>query len=231
MNAVVQARSIRRKSFSRLMWTRAAAMTPCGSSDWPTESYGRRGRRRTRTRMRRKVLIQQPSEIFALSSVAALLLLAHIVMPVAWAFSCPNECSGKGTCGAISSGALTLDGSAGLCSCFVGYTGPDCSRRTCPTGRAMWGAATADSTAHRSDVECSGAGTCDTSTGKCVCFSSGTSLDSERLYEGASKTRTTCLVLVVLLLLLLFVVVVASSSRCPNSFSSPAGITTHQPWQ
>ena len=58
------------------------------------------------------------------------MLLAHIV-PVARAHTCPNSCSGRGTCEPASGGALTLDGSAGVCSCFSGYRGPDCSKRTC----------------------------------------------------------------------------------------------------
>lgn len=63
---------------------------------------------------------------FALLVAAAALMAADA--------SCPNQCSGHGRCGAFDQ-----------CICFrsagtshpyrYGYTGPDCSQRTCPTSR------------------------------------------------------------------------------------------------
>lgn len=36
---------------------------------------------------------------------------------------CPNQCSGRGICTTLGNGCI--------CSCFKGYAGGDCSRRTC----------------------------------------------------------------------------------------------------
>ena len=158
-------------------------MTPL---DWQKRANSKRDRKRKRMRVRLQRISASASVMLGL--VIAKMLLAHIV-PVARAHTCPNSCSGRGTCEPASGGALTLDGSAGVCSCFSGYRGPDCSKRTCPKGKALWDAATADSTAHRDGVECSGAGTCDTETGKCVCHSSGEGDDGYKLYVGAFRKQ------------------------------------------
>jgi len=70
---------------------------------------------------------------------------------------CPNECSGKGTCGEND-----------LCTCYAGYTGLDCSGRKCLYGKAWGDAPFADGYAH-DYVECSGQGECDRKTGECKC--------------------------------------------------------------
>lgn len=67
-------------------------------------------------------------------------------------------CNGQGTCGAYNK-----------CSCFTGFTGADCSEKTCPTGKPWVDYATADDVARSTDVECSNMGLCDTFTGECVC--------------------------------------------------------------
>ena len=54
--------------------------------------------------------------------------------------SCPNDCSGHGTCG-----------EAGVCSCEQEYESTDCSDRSCPS------------------PTCSGHGTCSLATGTCSC--------------------------------------------------------------
>jgi len=54
---------------------------------------------------------------------------------------CPKDCSNRGKC------------IHGVCSCQIGYGGEGCNKRLCP-----------------GDVEpCSGRGTCDGSSGKCMC--------------------------------------------------------------
>ena len=79
---------------------------------------------------------------------------------------CPGEvpCNLHGTC----RGAPTY-----RCDCQAGYSGADCSLRTCPYGRGWFGRPTsADGYGHMSDalVECSNMGTCDRTTGICECM-------------------------------------------------------------
>jgi len=80
-------------------------------------------------------------------------------------------CSGHGVC----------DYCSNRCSCFEGYgssrdlllpgmpAAPDCSQRTCPSGKALAVAPLYSQYAHRK-VECSNAGICDRATGTCKCF-------------------------------------------------------------
>jgi hypothetical protein len=58
--------------------------------------------------------------------------------------SCPNACSGHGSCG-----------NHDRCSCYANFVGGDCSEKACPYGR--------------SGQECSGRGTCDRGAGSCEC--------------------------------------------------------------
>lgn len=77
--------------------------------------------------------------------------------------TCPGgvQCSGHGVC----------DSTKGTfrCSCSVGWGAGDCSERTCPTGRSWFSYPTTNEFAHFDNVECSNMGTCDSSTGTCVC--------------------------------------------------------------
>lgn len=82
--------------------------------------------------------------------------------------SCPNQCSGHGTCR-----------QEGQCACFAGFEGYDCSMRTCPSAES-WGEH--QSTMH-SMSECAGRGVCERSTGTCSCFDG---------YEGAACERAMC---------------------------------------
>ena len=87
--------------------------------------------------------------------------------------ACPNSCGGHGYCR-----------TEGKCVCFAGYTGYDCTIRTCPSG-ASWGEVdlgVADAGVHV-DSECSGRGLCDRTSALCACFAG---------YEGAACERQAC---------------------------------------
>eukprot|EP00943_MAST-04B_sp_MAST-4B-sp1_P004805 g4805.t1 len=84
-----------------------------------------------------------------------LAVLALVVATVV--AKCPNECSGKGTCGEND-----------LCNCYAGYTGLDCSGRKCLSGKAWGDSPFGDGYAH-DYAECSGQGECDRKTGECKC--------------------------------------------------------------
>lgn len=119
------------------------------------------------------------------------ILVAVSVVLYGWGLvhaDCPNTCSGHGTC--------TTKGNGYFCSCYKGFTGGDCSRRTaycgcsavarkhlsyrvlcccvgcglgtCPTGPAWNDLAIATDRAHQ-PVVCSNRGTCDYTSGVCTC--------------------------------------------------------------
>lgn len=82
--------------------------------------------------------------------------------------SCPNQCSGHGTCR-----------QEGQCACFPGFEGYDCSMRTCPSAEA-WGQ---DQAVMHTQSECAGRGVCQRETGTCSCFDG---------FEGAACERAMC---------------------------------------
>jgi len=92
--------------------------------------------------------------------------------------SCPNSCSGHGTCGAHDK-----------CTCFARWGGADCSARQCPYGLS-WVASVdnTDSPAGgalsglHSYTSCSSRGKC-TESGECECYPG---------YEGRGCRRTQC---------------------------------------
>ena len=91
--------------------------------------------------------------------------------------SCPLMCSSHGFCQEFST-----------CSCFSGFIGPACNRRSCP-GLSSWSVDTSGMnkvygliSAHLPS-QCSGQGYCDYSTGICKCFEG---------FEGSSCQRLKC---------------------------------------
>lgn len=132
------------------------------------------------------------------------LLVLVAVLATAHA-SCPNACSGHGTCDALD-----------RCTCYTGkdgnplWTGADCSEMTCfqefawadvtasigqPEDATNQGGAsrsnggqsakepTWHSTLAHQSAECSNQGSCDRKSGECKCFDN---------YEGKACTRTVC---------------------------------------
>lgn len=90
---------------------------------------------------------------------------------------CFNFCSGHGTCS---------DSPEYTCACFDGWTGADCSLRTCPTGLAWWDEpqeVSGEVVAHQTEAECSNRGLCDRTTGKCSCQGG---------FEGTACQRLAC---------------------------------------
>merc|ERR1711998_232615 len=79
--------------------------------------------------------------------------------------SCPGDvaCSAHGYC------MDNDDDPPYYCECSEGYIGGDCAQRECPYGLAWFYYPTEDEVNHATMVECSNGGTCDRSTGQCVC--------------------------------------------------------------
>lgn len=83
-----------------------------------------------------------------------------------------TSCSGHGLC----SGNPTY-----ACSCSSGWTGADCSERTCPSNVNWFTLPSADNVAHLTElVECGGMGICDRTTGICTCSTGFTGAACER---------------------------------------------------
>lgn len=96
--------------------------------------------------------------------------------------SCPDGCSGHGTCGSYDS-----------CTCFARWSGVNCGQRECPYGLS-WVAANPEVTqlipangnflgGKHAYTECSSRGTCNRDSGECECFPG---------YAGRGCRRTTC---------------------------------------
>mmetsp|Transcript_26838 Transcript_26838/g.48664 ORF Transcript_26838/g.48664 Transcript_26838/m.48664 type:complete len:569 (+) Transcript_26838:363-2069(+) len=85
--------------------------------------------------------------------------------PLSCLGQCPNRCSNNGVCNGL------------VCDCASGFTGGDCSVRTCPSGSAFSDVAETADTAHLSTV-CSGRGSC--IAGNCACNDGFTGIACER---------------------------------------------------
>eukprot|EP01029_Cantina_marsupialis_P031675 TRINITY_DN919_c0_g1_i1.p1 TRINITY_DN919_c0_g1~~TRINITY_DN919_c0_g1_i1.p1 ORF type:complete len:794 (+),score=144.49 TRINITY_DN919_c0_g1_i1:715-3096(+) len=93
--------------------------------------------------------------------------------------TCPTDgstCNAAGFCPTTGNNAKT-------CQCYDGYTGYKCDKRECPTGKHLLSGMSASDVAHDIEVECSGTGTCNTSTGVCSC---------EAGFEGDACQRFVC---------------------------------------
>lgn len=96
-------------------------------------------------------------------SIAALLIIQS-----AGDCAMHNYCNGHGSCVSSSSTCLCYEG-WGASTDITYYRAPDCSARTCPSGRA-WADVPTSSTVAHAFQECSNRGTCDRVNGQCTCF-------------------------------------------------------------
>lgn len=88
-----------------------------------------------------------------LTMLIHLLLFAICIwQPVSAKYRCHDRCSGHGICNDDS-----------YCWCYSGYTGPDCSMRTCARDRA-WADKAIDIDRAHSMTECAGRGLCNRKT-------------------------------------------------------------------
>lgn len=93
--------------------------------------------------------------------------------------TCPNRCSGHGSC---------IGGKRLLCDCADGWEGPDCSIKVCPFAPAWAAHARLTDDVHNQSAECSGVGTCDRSKGECVCSGGFEGAACEKMKCGGSST-------------------------------------------
>jgi hypothetical protein len=89
---------------------------------------------------------------------AVVVQLFLFVLRLSYVFGqCHKLCSGHGAC--------DMDG---ICTCYDGYAGGDCSLKECPSATSWVDYAVDNQKAHEM-AECANRGTCDRSTGLCSC--------------------------------------------------------------
>lgn len=98
------------------------------------------------------------------------LVVLACVVGTASGTACPNDCSLRGNCNTY-----------GGCDCWTGYTGADCSLRSCIFAKQWVGFGTSTDNVHTIAAECSNKGTCDRKTGLCKCYDGFTGVGCERL--------------------------------------------------
>ena len=84
-------------------------------------------------------------------------LLAVLLISTRAFAQCPSQCNQRGLCSR-----------EGECECFDGFEGADCSRRSCPKGRA-WSDVAGETDEAHARVTCSNRGHCDYRKGLCDC--------------------------------------------------------------
>lgn len=84
--------------------------------------------------------------------------VSSYLTPLCEATPCPNSCNGHGVC----------QNAKRVCECYNGYEGSDCSRLSCPKGKAWADFAIGEDNAHN-DALCSNMGICDSVSGSCIC--------------------------------------------------------------
>lgn len=114
---------------------------------------------------------------------AAAAVLAALAPLGAEAGSCThlNNCNSHGTCDTANSRCICYNGWGSDTDVAV-YKAPDCSLRVCPSDRAWVDIPTGPNSAHAL-AECSNAGICDRTSGRCRCFAG---------YEGEACQRSAC---------------------------------------
>jgi len=106
-----------------------------------------------------------------------LIFAAYITTTYAGCVTCPNQCSGHGTCN------LNF-----VCACYDNYgiglshDSGDCSERICPYELAWVDTPDILGKRHKY-AECAGKGICNRDTGECECFAG---------YQGKACARSTC---------------------------------------
>lgn len=111
---------------------------------------------------------RRPSGTARAATAALVAVVASALAAVALS-ACANHCSGHGTCGANDK-----------CSCFIRFTGEDCSQRKCHEAEAWVGGSPEDP---RAIAECSNQGICDRDSGECMCYPG---------YTGGACERSEC---------------------------------------
>ena len=99
--------------------------------------------------------------------------------------TCPGDpvCSDRGVCDVITK----------RCTCEDGFSGGDCSQRTCPKGLSWFSYPSSNNVAHDEMVECSNAGICSRGIGQCLCNDGFFGSACEYIgCSGEDTTQTSC---------------------------------------